>query len=135
MRQRGMQRGIAPAGRLLVVSGVPGLATVGAAGLRVRIALRRGFTMPGRVCGIAGTAVIVATAVIAGTATAPANRAWRRPAGRWEVPDERRFAAAEESDPDVSNMLVQLEQIGALRGQGVVTGAGFDPQMVRIVGA
>ena len=80
--------------------------------------------MPGLLRGIARTAVI------AGTATAVSNRVSRRQAGRWAEQD---VAAAAPDDTD--SKLAQLEQLGALKAQGVLTEAEFEQQKARILAA
>jgi hypothetical protein len=77
--------------------------------------------MPGLLRGIARTAVI------AGTATAVSNRVSRRQAGRW--------AAQDQQQQDAPDALAQLEQLGALRAQGVLTDAEFEQQKARILNA
>ncbi len=71
---------------------------------------------------------IARTAVIAGTATAVSNRVSRRQAGRWAAQDE-----AVQQD-DSADRLAQLEQLGALKAQGVLTEAEFAEQKARILG-
>ena len=70
---------------------------------------------------------IARTAVIAGTATAVSNRVSRRQAGRWAAQDQ-----AEQQD-DVADRLAQLEQLGALKAQGVLTQAEFEQQKAQIL--
>jgi len=82
--------------------------------------------MPGLLRGIARTAVI------AGTATAVSNRVSRRQAGRWAEQDQERYAQPAPDD-DVSDKLEQLEQLGALKAQGVLTAAEFEQQKARIL--
>jgi hypothetical protein len=81
--------------------------------------------MPGLLRGIARTAVV------AGTATAVSNRVSRRQAGRWAAQDE----PADASGDDTSDRLAQLQQLGALKAQGVLTDAEFEQQKARILGA
>lgn len=83
--------------------------------------------MPGLLRGIARTTVI------AGTATAVSNRVSRRQAGRWAAQDQETYAAA--GADDTSDRLEQLQQLGALRAQGVLTDAEFEQQKARILGA
>jgi hypothetical protein len=80
--------------------------------------------MPGLLRGIARTAVI------AGTATAVSNRVSRRQAGRWAAQDQQYTEAPDSPDP-----LAQLEQLGALKAQGVLTEAEFEQQKARILSA
>jgi hypothetical protein len=80
--------------------------------------------MPGLLRGIARTAVV------AGTATAVSNRVSRRQAGRWAAQEQR---AADVPSDNVSDKLAQLEQLGALKAQGVLTEAEFQQQKARIL--
>jgi hypothetical protein len=80
--------------------------------------------MPGLLRGIARTAVI------AGTATAVSNRVSRRQAGRWAEQDRERYGPPED---EVSGKLEQLEQLGALKAQGVLTDAEFEQQKAQIL--
>jgi hypothetical protein len=82
--------------------------------------------MPGLLRGVARTAVI------AGTATAVANRVSRRQAGRWA----RQEAVADTQEAATDNgdaMLAQLRELGELRSQGVLTEAEFEAQKSRIL--
>ncbi|MGI5186236.1 SHOCT domain-containing protein [Dactylosporangium sp. CA-152071] len=81
--------------------------------------------MPGLLRGIARTTVV------AGTATAVSNRVSRRQAGRWAAQDQRQAAYA--SGDDTSDRLAQLQQLGALKAQGVLTEAEFEQQKARIL--
>ena len=93
--------------------------------------------MPGLLRGVARTAVV------AGTATAVSNRVSRRQAGRWADQDQQQqqyaeppqdaapHAAAPPADMDAK--LAQLKDLGALRDQGVLTGAEFEQQKNRIL--
>ena len=94
--------------------------------------------MPGLLRGVARTAVV------AGTATAVSNRVSRRQAGRWADQDQQQQqqyaeppqdaappAAAPPADMDAK--LAQLKDLGALRDQGVLTGAEFEQQKNRIL--
>jgi len=83
--------------------------------------------MPGLLRGIARTTVV------AGTATAVSNRVSRRQAGRWAAQDQGPAAYA--SGDDTSDRLAQLQQLGALKAQGVLTEAEFEQQKARILGA
>jgi proline racemase len=82
------------------------------------------------------------TAVVAGTATAVSNRVSRRQAGRWAEQDA---AAAAQAAPapaapppapagtDMDAKIAQLQQLGQLRDQGVLTDAEFAAQKQRIL--
>jgi hypothetical protein len=113
--------------------------------------------MPGLIRGVARTAVV------AGTATAVSNRVSRRQAGRWAeqeqqaappppqyapppqqyapppepvqyAPPPEPAAAAPEGD-DMSQKLAQLQQLGELKTQGLLTDAEFETQKRKILGA
>ncbi|MEU7875708.1 SHOCT domain-containing protein [Dactylosporangium sp. NPDC049140] len=81
--------------------------------------------MPGLLRGIARTTVV------AGTATAVSNRVSRRQAGRWAAQEQ----AAYSSRDDTSDRLAQLQQLGALKAEGVLTEAEFEQQKARILSA
>jgi hypothetical protein len=83
--------------------------------------------MPGLLRGIARTTVI------AGTATAVSNRVSRRQAGRWAAQEQQpaAYAAAD----GTSDRLAQLQQLGALKAQGVLTETEFEQQKARILNA
>jgi len=86
--------------------------------------------MPGLLRGVARTAVM------AGTATAVSNRVSRRQNGRWAAQDQQRYAEyPEEPADDGSSRLAQLEQLGALKAQGVLTEAELAQQKARILGS
>ena len=102
--------------------------------------------MPGLIRGVARTAVI------AGTATAVSNRVSRRQAGRWaeqeqqqyehqqyvqqqqaqQYPQQQPYPAAAPSG-DMSDKLAQLQRLGELKAQGVLTDAEFEQQKARIL--
>ena len=94
------------------------------------------------------------TAVVAGTATAVSNRVSRRQAGRWAAQEQQQYehqydqqqyaepygrqasqesyapsAAASESDA----LIQQLQKLGELRDQGILTDAEFDAQKARLL--
>jgi Short C-terminal domain len=92
--------------------------------------------MPGLLRGVARTAVV------AGTATAVSNRVSRRQAGRWADQDQQQQYAEPPQDAappaaappaDMDAKLAQLKDLGALRDQGVLTGAEFEQQKNRIL--
>lgn len=89
--------------------------------------------MPGLLRGIARTTVV------AGTATAVSNRVSRRQAGRWAAQDQQQAAYANQQQSgyaagaDTSDRLAQLQQLGALKAQGVLTEAEFEQQKARIL--
>jgi len=96
--------------------------------------------MPGLLRGLARTAAI------AGTATAVSNRVSRRQAGRWARHDaqqqqayeqqayEQPQAAGPPADP-MEERLAQLERLGKLKEQGVLSEAEFAEQKQRILGS
>lgn len=81
---------------------------------------------------------IARTAIISGTATAVSNRVSRRQAGRW-ANEEQSQPAAQPSQPaaqpsrGVDDTLAQLQQLGELKSQGVLTEAEFEQQKRRIL--
>jgi hypothetical protein len=101
--------------------------------------------MPGLLRGIARVAVV------AGTATAVSNRVSRRQAGRWASEDQQEAAEAEPQDeepeygqPDdappeegetsMDKKIGQLQQLGELRDQGILSEAEFQAQKQSILG-
>ncbi|MEV6677638.1 SHOCT domain-containing protein [Streptomyces erythrochromogenes] len=97
--------------------------------------------MPGLLRGIARTAVV------AGTATAVSNRVSRRQAGRWSQQEyEQQQAAAPPPPPqpvqaasapppgdDMSSKLDQLQKLGELKAQGLLTEEEFAQQKARLL--
>jgi Short C-terminal domain len=105
--------------------------------------------MPGLIRGVARTAVI------AGTATAVSNRVSRRQAGRWSAQEQQQYEhdqyvqqqQAQQYPPQqpypeqpaapasggMSDKLTQLQQLGELKAQGVLTDAEFEQQKARIL--
>lgn len=79
--------------------------------------------MPGLLRGIARTAIV------AGTATAVANRVSRRQAGRWaaqaEQPD---YPPPSTVDSEAQLKLSQLRELGDLKSRGILTDEEFDQQ-------
>jgi hypothetical protein len=82
--------------------------------------------MPGLLRGVARTAVI------AGTATAVANRVSRRQAGRWARQDAVTYTQEAATD-NGDAMLDRLRELGELRSRGVLTDAEFEAQKSRIL--
>ena len=85
------------------------------------------------------------TAVVAGTATAVSNRVSRRQAGRWAAqeeyappPQQQAYAAPPPQAPPApaagSDVIAQLERLGQLRDNGVLTDAEFAAQKARLLG-
>jgi hypothetical protein len=93
--------------------------------------------MPGLLRGMARTAVV------AGTATAVSNRVSRRQANRWSAqgtyPDqgepEPEYAPPPEPAAPAPDPVEQLEKLGALHDQGVLTDEEFTVQKRKILNA
>ncbi|MFJ6783535.1 SHOCT domain-containing protein [Streptomyces yangpuensis] len=97
--------------------------------------------MPGLLRGVARTAVV------AGTATAVSNRVSRRQAGRWQQQEyeqqqayQQQAAAAPPPPPpappagdDMSSKLDQLQKLGELKAQGLLTEEEFAQQKSRLL--
>jgi hypothetical protein len=89
--------------------------------------------MPGLLRGIARTAVV------AGTATAVSNRVSRRQVGRWARHDAEQAAYQPAPAPaaapagSTDDALAQLERLGRLREQGVLSEEEFAEQKRRIL--
>jgi Short C-terminal domain len=102
------------------------------------------------------------TAVVAGTATAVSNRVSRRQAGRWaeqeqqqyeqqappaqyqQAPPPQAYAAppppqpvmvveAPAAQPDMDAKLAQLQQLGELKAQGILSDTEFEAQKRKIL--
>ncbi|MFI2365779.1 SHOCT domain-containing protein [Promicromonospora sp. NPDC019610] len=87
------------------------------------------------------------TAVVAGTATAVSNRVSRRQANRWAAqesyaapPPQQQVYAAPPPPAPVTNpgpasedVIAQLERLGRLRDDGVLTDAEFSAQKARLL--
>ncbi|MFJ9770385.1 SHOCT domain-containing protein [Kitasatospora sp. NPDC101157] len=88
--------------------------------------------MPGLIRGVARTAAV------AGTATAVSNHVSRRQAGRWAQQDAQ--AAASQKPPPAAapsgndDTIAQLQKLGALKEQGVLTEAEFAAQKAKLLG-
>lgn len=92
---------------------------------------------------------VARTAAIAGTATVVSNRVSRRQAGRWaeqdaaqqyeqqqqyQQPAPQPVYAAPAPAPSASDDLIdQLQKLGALREQGILTEAEFDAQKAKLL--
>ena len=87
--------------------------------------------MPGLLRGMARTAVI------AGTATAVSNNVSRRQAQRWAA-EEAPQQAMQQPEPMQSapadDTVVQLQQLAALKDQGILTQEEFDAKKKQILG-
>lgn len=87
--------------------------------------------MPGLLRGVARTAVI------AGTATHVSNNVSRRQASRWASESPQPEQAVEQpapADNASDDMYVQLEKLGQLKDQGILTQAEFDAKKAQILG-
>lgn len=89
------------------------------------------------------------TAVVAGTATAVSNRVSRRQAGRWaaqdanSAPPQQAYAPPPEqyapppqyAPPGATDadLIAQLEKLGRLRDNGVLSDAEFEAQKARLL--
>jgi hypothetical protein len=106
--------------------------------------------MPGLIRGVARTAVV------AGTATAVSNRVSRRQAGRWANQEQQQYdeqmAQQQQYAPppptyapppppppppaaDMNDKIAQLQQLGQLHEQGILTDEEFYAQKTRILGS
>jgi hypothetical protein len=86
--------------------------------------------MPGLLRGL------VRTALVSGTATAVSNRVSRRQAGRWARRDQQEYQDNPSEQAQSSSMddrLAQLQQLGELKTQGVLSDAEFEQQKSRIL--
>ena len=86
--------------------------------------------MPGLLRGMARTAVI------AGTATHVSNNVSRRQAARWNDQAQEQAApvAVEQPEDSVNDQMAQLQQLGNLRDQGILTQEEFDAKKQQILG-
>ncbi len=85
--------------------------------------------MPGLLRGMARTAVV------AGTATAVSNRVSRRQATRWANESETQTAASEPSAPQTgSDPYVELEKLGQLKADGIITEEEFAAKKKQLLG-
>ncbi len=92
--------------------------------------------MPGLLRGVARTAVV------AGTATAVSNRVSRRQMNRWSDQEQQQYAQANSPEPPppppppaaAPDPLEQLQRLGDLRQQGILTDEEFAAQKAKILG-
>jgi hypothetical protein len=86
--------------------------------------------MPGLLRGMARTAVI------AGTATAASNRVSRRQARRWGAAEEQQSPAQPDAPvaPDSDEQFDQLQRLGQLRDEGILTEQEFEAKKHQILG-
>jgi hypothetical protein len=82
------------------------------------------------------------TAVVAGTATAVSNRVSRRQSNRWATQDayaepqyeQAQYAPAPSGTaPATDDVIAQLEKLGDLRANGVLTDAELEKQKARLL--
>jgi hypothetical protein len=85
--------------------------------------------MPGLLRGVARTAAI------AGTATAVSNRVSRRQANRWAQQEQPSYA--EQAPPQqyapAPDPVEQIQKLGDLKAQGLLTDAEFESQKAKIL--
>jgi len=77
------------------------------------------------------------TAVIAGTATHVSNNVSRRQAQRWAEQDQAQYqqqAAAAPAPTSQDEQFEQLEKLGQLKEQGILTQEEFDAKKAQILG-
>jgi hypothetical protein len=86
--------------------------------------------MPGLLRGVARTAVI------AGTATHVSNNVSRRQAARWDAQQQEQEASNPpvQSQPAVDDQMEQLQKLGQLKEQGILTQEEFDAKKRQILG-
>lgn len=87
--------------------------------------------MPGLLRGVARTAVI------AGTATHVSNNVSRRQAQRWARQDAEQYQdyqAAQPAPASADDSVAQLQQLAALRDQGILTEEEFEAKKKQILG-
>jgi hypothetical protein len=83
---------------------------------------------------------IARTAVISGTATSVSNRVARRQEGRWaeqeeqESPEQAAPVPAEAPAGGGESTIDQLQQLGELKTQGVLTEEEFAAQKAKLLG-
>lgn len=86
--------------------------------------------MPGLLRGVARTAVV------AGTATAVSNNVSRRQARRWGAEEQAQAepAAQPVASSSTDDQMAQLEKLGQLKDQGILTQEEFDAKKKQILG-
>ena len=86
--------------------------------------------MPGLLRGVARTAVG------AGTATHVSNNVSRRQANRWAQEDasQQEAAPAPAATPTGDDQIAQLEKLGKLKDEGILTQEEFDAKKQQILG-
>ena len=79
---------------------------------------------------------IARTAVVAGTATAVSNRVSRRQSERWAQQDAGQYQqqqAYAPAAPSTDDKFAQLEKLGELKANGILTDAEFEVQKAKIL--
>ena len=86
--------------------------------------------MPGLLRGVARTAVI------AGTATHVSNNVSRRQAQRWASEDQPQQQVVQEAPqaPSQDDVYVELEKLGQLKADGILTQEEFDAKKKQLLG-
>lgn len=84
--------------------------------------------MPGLLRGMARTAVV------AGTATHVSNNVSRRQAQKWSQEDAQQAPAATVQAPDADDQMAQLEKLGELKANGILTEEEFTAKKKQILG-
>ena len=74
------------------------------------------------------------TAVIAGTATHVSNNVSRRQARKWSEEDASAQQAAPQAAPPQQDVYVELEKLGQLKDQGILTQEEFDAKKKQLLG-
>jgi predicted Zn-dependent peptidase len=82
--------------------------------------------------GVVGT--MARTAVVAGTATAVSGRVARRQAAKFEGQQAPADAGMQEAPPAADDTAAQLQQLAALRDQGILTEEEFTAKKQQILG-
>lgn len=86
--------------------------------------------MPGLLRGVARTAVV------AGTASTVAGRVQRRQQQKWAAQDQAEApqAAPASAAPSSQDQYAELEKLGQLKADGILTQAEFDAKKAQILG-
>lgn len=84
--------------------------------------------MPGLLRGVARTAVI------AGTATHVSNNVSRRQANKWAQEEQQAAPVAQAPAATTDDDMAQLEKLGQLKADGILTQEEFDTKKKQILG-
>jgi hypothetical protein len=84
--------------------------------------------MPGLLRGVARTAVI------AGTATHVSNNVSRRQANKWAQQEAQQQPAPVKQPASNDDMYAELEKLGQLKSDGIITQQEFDAKKAQILG-